>query len=390
VRKLGVVTMTGGYASLSLDIATDEGLPVPELEDFGPWIRSTLPGITVPNPLDTTGLGSKLWPEIVGKYAATDELDSMLVIHPLADEDEESGVRIVRSFADAAASVAKPCVVANCSGVPAPWARPLAGDVLALGRGLRPSIRGLQTLGTFASFRETLGTSGPAAESLPRPAAPPIREPEGEMLPFDVTMRLLADHGIPVAPYAIIAPETEPRTADVPFGGPYVVKLADVAHRTEHGAVRLNVEPAALPEAIEGLRALAARDGLSPVVAIQPMVSATGEVLLGIQGESELGPLVAFGLGGIFAEALGKVGGRMAPFGREEAHALIDEFRSVKVMHGFRGRPPWDLDALAGILVAGRLAAGGHGWIASLDVNPLIYGPGGFQAVDALLLLKPA
>jgi hypothetical protein len=177
----------------------------------------------------------------------------------------------------------------------------------------------------------------------------------------------------------------------VKFGGPYVVKLADVAHRTEHGAVRLNVEPAALPAAIEDLRTLAARDGLSPVVAVQPMVRATGEVLLGIQGESELGPLVAFGLGGIFAEALGTVGGRMAPFGREEAHELIDEFRSVKVMHGFRGRPPWDLDALADILMAaGRLAAGGHDWIASLDVNPLIYGPGGFQAVDALLLLKPA
>jgi acetate---CoA ligase (ADP-forming) len=56
-------------------------------------------------------------------------------------------------------------------------------------------------------------------------------------------------------------------------------------------------------------------------------------------------------------------------------------------MHGFRGRPAWDLDALAGILVAaGRLAVCGHEWIASLDVNPLLYGPDGFQAVDALLL----
>jgi acetate---CoA ligase (ADP-forming) len=391
VRKLGVVTMTGGYASLSLDIATAEGVNVPALEEFGPWIRSTLPGITVPNPLDTTGLGGSLWPEITSRYAGTDELDSLLVIHPLAEEDEELGIRVVKGFAQAAATVDKPCVIANCSGVPAPWAKPLADDVLALGRGLRPSIRGLQTLGEFARYRAGLGPAPEAAPPVPRPATAPIPQAEGDMLPFDATMRLLAGQGIPVAPYTVVAPETGPRAVDVPFAGPYVVKLADVAHRTEHGAVRLGVGQAALPDAITELRELAGRDGLSPVVAVQPMVSSAGEALLGIQGESELGPLVAFGLGGIFAEALGKVGGRMAPFTAGQARELIDEFRDVKVMHGFRGRPPWDLDALAGILAAAsRLAAGGRGWIASLDVNPLIYGPGGFQAVDALLLLRPA
>jgi hypothetical protein len=121
------------------------------------------------------------------------------------------------------------------------------------------------------------------------------------------------------------------------------------------------------------------------------MVTATGEALLGVQGESELGPLVVFGLGGIFAEALRRVGGRMAPFDTAQAHEMIEEFRDLGVLHGFRGRPAWNLEALAGILVAaGRLAAGGREWIASLDVNPLIFGPAGFQAVDALLLVKPA
>jgi hypothetical protein len=79
----------------------------------------------------------------------------------------------------------------------------------------------------------------------------------------------------------------------------------------------------------------------------------------------------------------------MAPFTDRQARELIDEFRDIKVMHGFRGRPAWDFDALAQILVsAGRLAAGGAEWISSLDINPLMYGPDGFQAVDALLLLR--
>jgi acyl-CoA synthetase (NDP forming) len=388
VGNLGVVTMTGGFASLSLDLATAEGVGVPELDSFGPWIRENLPGITVPNPLDTTGLGGALWPEIIEKYTATDDLDSLLVIHPLADEDEDLGIRVVKEFARAADPVAKPCVVANCSGVPGAWTKPLLGGSLALGRGLRPALRGMQALGAFARYRDELRPARAAVAPLPRPAAAPIRQPEGDMLPFEATMRLLAECGIPVARYAIVAPDAEP--GGIPFTGPYVVKLADVAHRTEHGAIRLNVASPALPAAVTELRELARAHGLSPVVAVQPMVSAAGEALVGIQGESELGPLVAFGLGGIFAEALGRVGGRMAPFSADEARELIDEFRDVKVMHGYRGRAPWDLDALAGILAAAsRLAAGGHDWIASLDVNPLLYGPDGYQAVDALLLVRP-
>ena len=78
----------------------------------------------------------------------------------------------------------------------------------------------------------------------------------------------------------------------------------------------------------------------------------------------------------------------MAPFTAEVAAELIEEFADLKVLHGFRGRPGWDLDALARIVVAaGQLAARGREWIATPDINPLIYGPDGFHAVDALLLL---
>jgi acetate---CoA ligase (ADP-forming) len=162
-----------------------------------------------------------------------------------------------------------------------------------------------------------------------------------------------------------------------------------VAHRTEHDAVRLRVGADGLAAVVAELRAIAARDHLAASVAIQPMLQATGEALLGVQGESELGPLVVLGLGGVFAEVLNRVGGRMAPFTTEVARELIEEFADLKVMHGFRGRPGWDLDALAGILVAtGQLAARGREWIATLDINPLIYGPDGFGAVDALLLLR--
>jgi acyl-CoA synthetase (NDP forming) len=389
VSSLGVVTISGGYASMSMDLAIAEGINIPPLDGYREWVTANLPGVTVPNPLDATGFGAQLWPEIIEKYATDPDLDAILVVHPVADEDSASAP-MIDAFALAAAKVDKPCVIANCSGVPGEWITDHLGGSLVRGRGLRGTLRGLATLGRFVAYRDRPSELVAAEPAIGRPTLTPIPQPEGLMLPFGASMDLLAEHGIPVAPYHLVAAETDASSVRPGFSGPYVVKLADVAHRTEHDGVRLRVDQAGLAAAISDLRAIAAADGLSPAVAVQPMLEIIGETLLGIQGQSELGPLVVFGPGGIFVEALNRVSGRMAPFGLDEARSLIDEFADMKLMHGFRGRPAWDLDGLAAIVRAvGRLAAGGKDWIASLDINPLVYGPGGYQAVDALLLIEP-
>jgi acyl-CoA synthetase (NDP forming) len=389
VEKLGVVTRTGGFASLSFDLAQAEGVPVPAFDSFLDWAHATLPGVTVPNPLDATSLGAPLWPQIVEKYARCDEIDALLLIHPVAEEDELGSSATVADFAQAAAVVSKPCVLANCSGMPGEWTKPLLGDAAAMGRGVRSTIRGLQSLGAFVQYTARTRPEELAVAPVGRPAVSTIPTPEGQLLPFDATMAILSEFGIPVAPYLLVPQDHPPAAAQPGFPGPYVVKLANVAHRTEHDAVRLDVEVEDLPARIDELRAIAIHDGLLGATVIQPFVKVIGETLIGIQGASELGPLVVFGLGGIFIEALNRVGGRMAPFPIEQARQLIDEFESLGVMHGARGRPPWDLDVLARILVAaGHLAASGRDWIASLDVNPMVFGPDGFMAVDAVLLLR--
>jgi acyl-CoA synthetase (NDP forming) len=388
VDGLAVLSMTGGFASLSFDIASQERLAIPALDRLGDWVRANIPGVTVPNPLDATGFGSSIWDDVVERYSTAPETDAVLYIHPLAEEDERGATVLVDKLARAAERSTKPYVLVNCSGTPDEWADAHRGPA-ALGRGLRPTLRGLQTMGAFVRHRTSAPAAADEVPALARPTGRLIDIPEGRMLPFADSMELLRGAGIPVAPYYLV-PE-DAASAELPFPGPYVVKLADVGHRTEHGAVRLGVEVADLPGAVKELREIADGHRLSPLTVVQPMVPMVGEVFIGIQGASELGPLVVFGLGGILVEALGKVGGRMAPLDRAEALGLIEEFADLKVMHGFRGRPAWDLASLADILVAaGRLAAAGEGWIASLDINPLIYGPDGFRAVDALCLVTPA
>jgi len=390
VDDLAILTMSGGFASMTMDLATEENVGVPPLDEFRPWIKENLPGASVPNPLDSTGMGVAKWPEIVQLYASAPGVDACILVHPLADEDEDVADSILKTFADASNTYGKPLVISNCAAAVGGWAQELAAEYpgLAIGHGPRQSLRGLDSLNGFARARSSLAEPRPQVATLPRPTAPTLEEPEGLMLPFTAGMELVEAAGIPVAPYHLIPPGAEPATPA--FAGPYVVKLADVAHRTEHGAVRVGVTAELVPSAVHAMREIARGAGLPELVAVQPMVEARGEAFIGVQN-GELGPMVVFGLGGVLIEVLNKIGGRMAPFGRREAESLIAEFGDVKVMHGFRGGRSWNLKLLADLLVrTSELASSSSAWLESLDINPLIVTDDGFVAVDALCLVNRA
>lgn len=207
------------------------------------------------------------------------------------------------------------------------------------------------------------------------------------MLSFAATMELLASAGIPVAPYAMLDPAAEP--APPSFGGPYVVKLADVPHRTDIGAVRLDVPADQLAETVDELRLLARGLQVPADVVIQSMIATDGEAFLGIQGDSQLGALAVCGVGGILVEVLHTVGGALAPVSLADAQRALDALEPAGVFDGQRGRPAWDRDGLADLFVAiGRLAEATKGWLASLDVNPLAVTSDGFVALDGLCLLR--
>jgi acetate---CoA ligase (ADP-forming) len=393
VRGLFVFTGTGGFAAMSADLADEEGVDIPEVERLSEFIASVVPGATVPNPLDATGfMGSR--PEIVDSimttYLAAPEFDTNIFLSQFAEWDVKARAS-AENFAQRVkeAGSENPTIIAPLGGNGGAWLEEVRSEHgVAIGNGLRGCLRGLNTMARFVRSRPDARLADPSqVPAAPRPAVTPVASESGPMLPFAATMDLLASAGIPVAPYHLV-PGDAP-VGPVPFEGPYVVKLADVSHRTEHGAVRLAVPADGITTAVHQLRALAATDNLPELIAIQPMLKADGEAFIGIRGQSELGPVVAFGLGGVFVEVFGRVSGRLAPFTAADAAELIAEFDDLGVLDGLRGKPPWDRDALAAILVnAGRLAAEGRDWIDTFDINPLVHSPDGFAAVDGLCLLK--
>lgn len=390
INGLAVLTVSGGSAQLASDLAEVEGVAVPEVPRLRPFVQEHVPGGSVSNPLDTTGhvaLVPELFAKVVDEYSSAPEFDSFLWTSQHAEWDVGAQGSVERIVTSAAGST-KTFVVAPLSGDGGRWLDRYREQEIGVGNGLRGTLKGLSTMGAFVRTRHDATVVSPdTVAELPRPDVASIPVAEGTMLPFSDTMELLASAGLPVAPYHLV-PTGSTVTAP-PFGGPYVVKLADVAHRTEHGAVSVDVDPRRLDAEVDRLRRIAEAEGLPGLVAIQPMASGIGEAFIGIQGDSELGPVVAFGLGGVYIELLNRIGGRMAPMTEQDAVELVAEFDDTGVLDGFRGAPPWDRQSIVTTLVAASmLAAAGRSWIASLDINPLIVTADGLLAVDGLCLVR--
>lgn len=204
----------------------------------------------------------------------------------------------------------------------------------------------------------------------------------------------LAAYGIPVTRALSLTPEALARLEQPPLPFPLAVKVdsPDIPHKTEAGAVRLNLQSvAALRRAADDVLAKARRhqpqariDG----VLITEMADGV-EVIIGAVNDRFFGPLVMFGLGGIFTELLQDVAYRFAPFDIDTAHEMIREIRGHPLLTGYRGRPPLALDALADALVrVSRLAADHAGRIVQIDINPLFVSATAVVAADALVVLR--
>jgi acyl-CoA synthetase (NDP forming) len=177
-----------------------------------------------------------------------------------------------------------------------------------------------------------------------------------------------------------------------PFQFPVAVKIEspDVPHKTEAGAVKLGISDlAGLKQAARDVVAAAQRykpgariDG----VLVQEMASGV-EVIAGVVNDPSFGPIVTFGLGGIFTELMKDVTHRFAPFGVDEAREMIGEIRGAAMLTGYRGRPALDVNALADALARLSLLAADHAdRIAEIDVNPLFVRDEGVVAADALIV----
>jgi len=145
----------------------------------------------------------------------------------------------------------------------------------------------------------------------------------------------------------------------------------DILHKSDVGGVILSVgDDEAARSAFLRIRQAAEGKDFRGVV-IYPMIRDAQEVLLGLSRDPQFGPVVAFGLGGIYTEVWRDVSLRVAPIDRAEAQAMIREIKSFPLLEGVRGRSPRDLDALADVLVEFSWLPFRYPEIGEVDLNPV-------------------
>jgi acetyltransferase len=209
-------------------------------------------------------------------------------------------------------------------------------------------------------------------------------------------MDLLDAYGIPTPEGEVVDDPTEARWVANDIDGDVVMKIVspDILHKSDIGGVKVGVPDEEVADAFEDLVTRAKNyqpDATILGVQVQEMVDvdAGTETILGMNRDPQFGPLLLFGLGGIFVEILEDTSVRVAPVSDREAGEMIDELDSAPLLRGARGRDPADEDAITESVQRLSQLVTDFPAILELDVNPLLATSDGAQALDVRLTIDP-
>ncbi|MDP3064458.1 MAG: acetate--CoA ligase family protein [Chloroflexota bacterium] len=180
---------------------------------------------------------------------------------------------------------------------------------------------------------------------------------------------------------------------DVGFPAALKVVSPDIFHKSDVGGVKLNLpDEAAVGRAYDEILAAVKRNAPKAVVeglAVQRMARPGIEVIIGVNRDALLGPVIMFGLGGIWVEVMKDVSMRVVPISRWDASQMVQEIRGFPLLKGLRGQSGASIPALEEMLLRVSALAAENPEIKELDLNPVFAYSDGAVAVDAKLVLEP-
>ncbi len=425
--RAGIVTVSTGEASLIADIAGRVGANLPAVpESARAAILAEMPTLGyLGNPIDPWGAIDErvAYPVVLEAFAASGGYDVLAIVHDFPYRSLKGEVAVADGVTRAliAATVDRPEVlpvyVSLTSGEPTPEIVALldaAGGVPVL-RGTTEALmaiagrvdwearRGVRltegprrpTWPGLAADRTVLGHDeayvpedlGPADSSAGPTGPAPVRT-----LPELESLALLSAAGLAVVAAQPVVDAAGAIAAAEAIGYPVVLKLdaTQLIHKSEIGGVRLGLPgPTAVRVAADELLAIGR---LHPIglrgLLVEPAVAAGVELIVGLQRDSQFGPIVLVGLGGILAEVLDDIALELAPVAPAAAATMLDRLRGEAILGGVRGRPAVDRAAIVRLIVALGQLGWDHPELLEVDLNPVIVDADGAIAVDALVVLE--
>jgi acetyltransferase len=205
---------------------------------------------------------------------------------------------------------------------------------------------------------------------------------------------LLAACGVPVVAHRLVTTHADARAAADEFGYPVVLKAVapGVIHKSDVGAVKVDIRsPEELDRAFgDMIRRLGEAELDLEGILVEKFVSGGRETIVGMSTDGAFGPILMFGLGGIYVEALHDVAFRLAPVSEEDARDMLGSIRGGKLLDELRGGAGVKRDALVDAIQRVSQLVVDYPEIAELDMNPFLAFPHGALAVDCRVSLHPA
>ena len=406
-KRVQIVSISGAAGILMADVGNEFGLEFADLSDTTKdELQKIMPAFaSIANPMDVTaeavarpGLLSQA-AEVILKDPNVDNLVMFFGIVPGAHE------KLAAAMAQVAQGTDK---LVMMTWFPLPrtdiWTSLARAGVPVFPEPAR-GIRALGKMAQYVATRERVLSRQPAPSTKGTDLGPEIdsildqAKNEGRKALSEIEAKsLLKAWGLTVPRGGVARTATEARSLASSIGGPVALKVSspDLLHKTEAGVIRLGLKsPEEVENAFDEILAKAKKwnpgtrlDGML----VEEMVGGENrEVIVGARQDLRFGPVVTFGLGGIFVEVIKDFVVWPAPLTLEEAREMIARIRGYRILTEFRGRPAADLEAVAQILCeVGQLACQWQERIAELEINPLFVLPEGRGAIvgDALVALR--
>ena len=203
---------------------------------------------------------------------------------------------------------------------------------------------------------------------------------------------ILTEYGIKVPPYALVKNAQEAQDKAKQLGFPLVAKIVspDILHKTDVKGVRVGLKTEQeVRDAFDDMYERLSSKYHTKGVILEKMVDSGLEVIVGLQNDPQFGPVIMFGLGGIYTEIFKDVAFRILPITPEDVKEMTEDLKGKSMLKGFRGSQPIDASMLSDMLIKiGHLGSDAAPYYESVDFNPIILYPNDYFVVDAKILLR--
>jgi acetyl coenzyme A synthetase (ADP forming)-like protein len=392
--RVAIVTNAGGPGIACADACAGAGLRVEPLSrSVRRRLRPNLPEhAALGNPVDMIASASpEDFRRTIEHVAAERDVDAVVAIFipPLVTRAADVAAA-VRAAGAATAAAGVPLLAVFMAATDGELATLAAGGSVPVYGTPEEAARALGHVARYAAWRRAGPDEPPDldvdADAVAAVLAHALKDGGDWLAPGDVE-RVLGAYGIPLVASRFAASATAAGRSAAELGGPVALKAVapGLVHKADAGGVALGLEGQAA--VTRAARAMAARVHAAghetEGFVVQRMARPGTELIVGIVGDPDFGPVVACGAGGHAVELLGDVAVRLAPLGPRAADEMLRSLRTFPLLDGYRGAPPADLAAVEDVLLRVSALAAAHPEIAELDCNPLHAGADGAVVLDA-------